>query len=243
MHIMYGYETSESDDESSNMEEETYYCTQGEQKRRRREIIGAMHIIPNGMDFNDGCILLDMLYTMRKDMGIDRSHSMSDVWRSLVRLYDTDSDNRIITLHLMGFDNGDDDGFLYCFNLPPIVERLQKLSIIVLEKCRSIPKELDNLAYLETLHFQSCATELFNENLPEGIQLASLKKIGLSASDFFPPPMFELITNHMHTLEKLDLWKGNEEHSKREFFMSNESQDFVYAIFQIEGRRSRESPL
>ena len=90
MHIMYGYETSESDDESSNMEEETYYCTQGEQKRRRREIIGAMGRIPNDMDFNDGCVLLDMVYTMRKDMGFGLSYSMSDILRYIVISYATE---------------------------------------------------------------------------------------------------------------------------------------------------------
>jgi len=208
------HETSESDGESSNMEEETTRtrAREQEEEERRREIIDAMDDIPNDMDFNDGCVLLDILYTMRKDMGIDFRYSMSDAWRNLVRTYKTDSDNRITTLHLVGFVSRP------YFNLPPIVERLQKLNEIRLNYCWSIPKELDNLVYLECLQFSVCALELFNENMPEGIQLASLKRILLKTSAFFSPLMFELITNHMHTLEELCLWNGmggNEEDSER----------------------------
>ena len=92
MHIMYDYVTSESDDESRNMADDSSIIqdeetrTQEEQKRRRREIIGAMDMIPNDMDFNDGCVLLDILYTMRKDMGVEFCYSISQEWRSCQNL-------------------------------------------------------------------------------------------------------------------------------------------------------------
>ena len=47
-----------------------------QERRRREEIIGAMDIIPNHMDFNDGCVLLDLLNTAsnyRASSKIDRN--------------------------------------------------------------------------------------------------------------------------------------------------------------------------
>ena len=49
---------------------------QQEQERRRHGIIGAMGIIPNDMDFNDGCVLLDILYTIRHLTGNIRNLSL-----------------------------------------------------------------------------------------------------------------------------------------------------------------------
>ena len=78
----------------------------------------------------------------------------------------------------------DDGGNLVVFDLPPIIERLQKLKEIEIANCRSIPKELDNLPLLEKLEFSECEPELFNQNMPEGIQLAGLKSITLQSCDF-----------------------------------------------------------
>ena len=56
----------EEDEESRHQEE------QEQEQERRREIMGAMGGIPFDMDFDDGCVLLSLLHTVRKKMGHDR---------------------------------------------------------------------------------------------------------------------------------------------------------------------------
>ena len=73
---------------------------------------------------------------------------------------------------------------------------------IKLTKCRLIPEELGNLQFLKRIEFWRCPQELY-ENIPEGLQLAGLKTIQLSTDGFLSPPMVELITNRLDSLEQL----------------------------------------
>ena len=60
--------------------------------------------------------------------------------------YETDSNGRITSLYLDGYDYDEegDDLDMPAFNLPPIIERLQKLKAITMVNCRLNPIELDN---------------------------------------------------------------------------------------------------
>jgi len=132
------------DKESRHQEEQEQEETEQEERHRRREeIIGAMDIIPIDMDFNDGYVLLSLLYTIRKQIGQRSRSSLADFWDWFVDNYETDSnEGRITSLQLVAGKEYDDDGedddrdddrdevpyfFISDYNLPPIIERLQKL--------------------------------------------------------------------------------------------------------------------
>ena len=135
-----------------------------EERHRRQEIIDAMDIIPIDMDFNDGCVILELLYTIRGQIG-QGSRSLAKILHWLTyNNYKTDSDGRITGFFLDVNDFGGDD--IPAFNLPPIIERLQKLKVIKLINCRGIPIELDNLPLLEEIYFAACPEELY-QNIPE----------------------------------------------------------------------------
>lgn len=175
-----------------------------QERHRRQEIIGAMSVIPIDMDFNDGFVLLSLLYTIRKQKGRDRRYTLSDFWNVLIRNYktdetdDSDSRGRITMLCLKPIYMNEDAWY---FSLPPIVERLQRLKEIELHCCRLIPKELDNLPFLEKISFKYCIW-CISDNLPVGIQLAGLKSLQLEVDDFVSKQMFELVTN-LVSLEEL----------------------------------------
>ena len=78
---------------------------------RREEVIGAMDIIPNDMDFNDGCVLLDILYTIRHLTGNIRNLSLLEFQEKFVLSLATDPiTGRITKLHLRYGVSRDDDG-------------------------------------------------------------------------------------------------------------------------------------
>ena len=100
---------------------------QKQEKERRREIISTIDAIPFDMDFNDGCVLLDLVYTVRKQMGDEyiMNFPLAYIWNILIPDYETDSNGRITMLYIQV-----NDEHAWYFDLPPIIERLQKLICI-----------------------------------------------------------------------------------------------------------------
>ena len=80
---------------------------------------------------------------------------------------------------------------------------------------------------LEQLWFDECPPELFNQNMPEGIQLDGLKSIMLEASHFLSPPTLELVINQLYRLEELYLGLGNKEDSDR-VLRSLQNDDYCF---------------
>ena len=60
--------------------------------------------------------------------------------------------------------------------VPSIIDQFQSLESIDLENCGSLTMELGNLPVLKTITFCACTTDMF-ENVPEGLQLSSIKKV------------------------------------------------------------------
>ena len=138
-------------DDSSEEEISTEEENRVQERLRCEEIIGAMGIIPNDMDFNDGCVLLALLNTIRHQIWRHRlADSLSEFWNGYVFSIETDSNGRITELSLGDINDDDDE-----IELPPIIERLQKLREIKLKYCRGIPKELGNLPLLKNIAFVS----------------------------------------------------------------------------------------
>ena len=88
-----------------------------------------MDVIPERMDFNDECVLLDLAYIIRKQTGY-RGWSLAQYWDWLVEEYEADSNGRITTIFLDGYEyDGESINFMeiLAFNLPPIIERLMAI--------------------------------------------------------------------------------------------------------------------
>jgi hypothetical protein len=191
----------ESDNETTESDSDNAITVQSEEQTRRREIIAAMDTIPKGINFNDGCILLNLLHHIWKQIrsADDTPNEFRDFWDSFGVRYNLDSNGRFTYL-ILGFN-----GFIYeneySYNLPPIIECLTQLKHIKLRNCKLIPKELSNLQFLENLNLMSCPDILFRQNILEEIQLSSLTTISLS------PQMFSLIKNRLPILKTLNLYE------------------------------------
>jgi hypothetical protein len=202
------------------VDEDDHHHRELEEQRSRREIIiDAMDVIPNDMDFNEGCIFLNLLYTIWHQTKLrmiawEANHNVNynapnnfrefrDFSKYFAKDYDTDSKGRIIKLEL-GHDCWEDRFENECsYNLPPIIEYLPQLKEIKLCNCRLIPMELSNLRFLEVLDLEECPNQLFGEDILEEIQLNCLKKIVLHDSGFLSTPMFSLIKDRLPFLECL----------------------------------------
>jgi len=90
---------------------------------------------------------------------------------------------RIIHLCLRRYipDYDDDESELDPFDLPPIIERFQGLESIELEECCLLPIELSNLPLLKEIELNNCTCSL-SELIPEGLQLALMKRVVLHES-------------------------------------------------------------
>ena len=155
------------------------------------------------MDFNDGCVLLDLVYDMRKQHWRYKYDSLTECWEHFIESYAIDPiTGRITELELLDISHK--------FDLPPIIERLHKLKEITLCNCRLIPIELGNLPRLEQLYFDPCPPE----NIPDGMQLGSLKSIHMEAGSFLYRQTFGLVIQ-LPALETLELRVSNEEEKEQ----------------------------
>lgn len=175
----------------------------------QQEIISTtMDMIPiDNMDFNDGCILLNLMYSIWVQIRQSRTvpDNFRDFWNSFIDdWYETDSNGRIIQLDIKG-DVGGDNENAYSFDLPPTIECLRKLEDIALWNCKSIPEELENLKYLLRITCRGCPMTLFENNIPEEMELPEIKIMSLKAREFLSPSMLSLVTNRLMNLDSLIL--------------------------------------
>ncbi|OEU19282.1 hypothetical protein FRACYDRAFT_216839, partial [Fragilariopsis cylindrus CCMP1102] len=91
------------------------------------------------------------------------------------KIYDDDDDDD---------DDNDNIGRYMPINVPPIIDQFQTLESIDLRNCRLLPKELGNLPLLKTIILRSCPRSVFL-NIPNGLQLASVKKLVAYSEDVF----------------------------------------------------------
>jgi hypothetical protein len=169
---------------------------QDEERRRRQIIISTMDMIPiDNMNFNDGCILLNLLYSIW--LQVKHPDNFRDFWNFFIEVCETNSNGRIIELY---FCSGD----ACSFDLPPTIECLQKLEHIILGNCKSIPKELENLKNLTQITCTpACPSILFEENIPKEMELSAIKTIDLGVRQFLSSSMLSLITNRLKNIETL----------------------------------------
>lgn len=159
------------------------------QERKRRETImkATMKYIPDHVDFNDGCVLVTLLYdigfleTFFEDIVKPNTFAcFSSDWNTMFfQLHADDSycrvecnDGRITKLRLCLDEE-------YAENLdtfPSVIERLDKLKSISFDYDRSmntLPVEIGNLRYLTHLDL----TELTMDVLPVDLILPALEKL------------------------------------------------------------------
>ena len=101
-------------------------------------------------------------------------------------------------------DDGDDNLGLYLpIDVPPIIDQLQSLESIDLRNCRLLPKELGNLPLLKTIELWACPRSVF-ENIPDGLQLASVKNVVIdfnwSEFDSSFSPILKIFSNSLEEL-------------------------------------------
>lgn len=187
-----------------------------ERRQRREEIVSDLDTILDDMDFNDGCIMLNILYPLWQETRLSyeeiyneyRIISFRCFWKHFVQSYETDSKGRITKLYLGDSDLVDDEGDEndYSFDLPHIIECLRNLKHITLFNCRSIPKELNNLPLLEGLSFVYCPSALFRNNIIlDEIKFDRLKYLDVCDIGFLSPPMLALISTRLPALEILEI--------------------------------------
>ena len=190
---------------------------------QRRVVANSMHRIPDNMNIKEGCNLLILLYKagILYDTGYNEDENMIDFDESFnfddeddivihsetgmitsLRLY------RYNSFHYDDDDDDDDDdndniGPLMPIDVPPIIDQFQSLERIDLQNCRLLPKELGNLPLLKTIELHFCSRSAF-ENIPDQLQLASVKKvvIGINGSKFDSSlsPILKIFSNSLEEL-------------------------------------------
>ncbi|MGK3761477.1 MAG: hypothetical protein ACI8RD_013795 [Bacillariaceae sp.] len=169
--------------------------------------------IPDKLFFIEGFILISALSTMgfvdlhnvTNDI-IEFENQQIDMMGFLIHLDNyrfectIDDDGRIKKLSIVG-DKGSDEPFA----LPAIICRLEKLTDLELQYCRSLPVELSNLPHLQSLKLVHCS-DLFDSNFPVQMELSNLKNFFIddcyqiqSSSSLF----LEWLTKQLPYLETL----------------------------------------
>ena len=143
---------------------------------RRKLITLSLNSIPKEVAFTDGIIVifilvkvgmvdLDNLANNRIDFNVDTDDRKK--WTCGV-----DDDGRIIRLAIGKLFYGD----LPAFDLPVIIQYLERLTDLTLVRCRSLPtKALTNLQHLKTLNLNQSSDLL--DNIPAQMELLYLEKL------------------------------------------------------------------
>ncbi|OEU11711.1 hypothetical protein FRACYDRAFT_244834 [Fragilariopsis cylindrus CCMP1102] len=96
--------------------------------------------------------------------------------------------------------------FLYqaydAFDVPSIIDQFQSLESICLQNCQLLTMELGNLPVLKTITFNLCTSNMF-ENVPEGLQLSSIKKVVIQEESEFNSNLSSFLKIFSNTLEEL----------------------------------------
>jgi hypothetical protein len=235
---------------------------------QRRIVAKTLHRFPYNIIKNnkEGYNLLILLYKVgilsdyntafdaADDTGHDEDGNMVDFDD-----YEIHSETGMITsLRLLRFnkyyfdddnndDNNDDNdnndnniGPYMPIDVPPMIDQFQGLESIDLRNCRVLPKELGNLPLLKTIELHFCPRSVYN-NIPDGLQLASVKKVDIgfycSKFDSSFSPMLKIFSN---TLEELSFTNTTRKQS-REILraLQNEDLSFRQSITTIRMRNCR----
>ena len=167
-----------------------------EEEERRRCVTEAIDSIPLDVDYNDGCILLTILY----DIGRLPWFRFED---DSVK---TDSYGRITYFCVPHLDEevGGAD-FDVPYDLPPSISRLIKLQKIEIRRCRRIPVELGDLPCFTEIVFVCCDRNLF-DNIPVGLQLPHLKCVCVDSPSGIPHSLAAFFNALPNCLEELHFW-------------------------------------
>ncbi|OEU06938.1 hypothetical protein FRACYDRAFT_265309 [Fragilariopsis cylindrus CCMP1102] len=146
---------------------------------RRKLITLSLNSIPKEVAFTDGIIVifilvkvgmvdLDNLANNRIGFNVDTDDRKK--WTCGV-----DDDGRIIRLAIGKLFYGD----LPAFDLPVIIQYLERLTDLTLVRCRSLPtKALTNLQHLKTLSLNQCGDLL--DNFPAQMELLHLENLAVN---------------------------------------------------------------
>jgi hypothetical protein len=92
--------------------------------------------------------------------------------------------------------------------VPSIIDQFQSLESLHLNNCGLLTMELGNLPLLETMHFFKCTSTMF-ENIPEGLQLSSIKEVRFNSdsnSFTFKSNLSSFLKIFSNTLEVLEFY-------------------------------------
>jgi len=221
---------------------------------QRRIVAKCMHHVPDNMNIKEGYNLLILLYKARilSATWYDEDENTID----FDKYFNLDSETGMITsLRLLRYnsyyydddnndDNNDDNdnniGPYMPIDVPPMIDQFQGLESIDLRNCRVLPKELGNLPLLKTIELHFCPRSVYN-NIPDGLQLASVKKVDIgfycSKFDSSFSPILKIFSN---ALEELSFTNTTRKQS-REILraLQNEDLSFRQSITTIRMRNCR----
>ena len=186
---------------------------------RRRIVETCTPHVPNNIiiNYKEGCNLMNALYKIgilsKYLADLDRYNGIDDEPVEFKNYFDFNSEDysikidpntrRITFLGLdMIYDVANNN------RVPSIIDQLQSLERLDLENCGLLTMELGNLPLLETMHFFKCTSTMF-ENIPEGLQLSSIKEVRFNSdsnSFTFKSNLSSFLKIFSNTLEVLEFY-------------------------------------
>ena len=211
------------------------------EENERQIVAECMHHLPDKMHKDDGEVLLTILYkigvlTKYYDAAVRRAEEDREYYYYQIEFSDyfdfegdaeIDSQGRITFLHFWRSVTSYNGGNVTSYNLPPIIERLQKLQRIHLWDCQLLPIELGNLPLLKSITFDCCDPTLF-ESIPDGMVLSALIQVKLSGIDescTSLPAFWKILPD---TLEELLFDKATREESDEILCALQNHDDFGF---------------
>jgi hypothetical protein len=147
---------------------------------------------------------------------------------------------RITSLRLCRYDNSyedaddDDDndntGIYMPIDVPPIIDQFQSLESIHVKECRLITMELGNLPVLKTINVGVCTSNMF-ENIPQGLQLSSAKKVVIDSScsgTKFNSNLSSFLKIFSNTLEELTFYSNMTREDTDEILHALQNDDLCF---------------
>ena len=192
------------------------------EEKERRVVAQFRNYLPTEIDRFDGEILLSILYkigVMTKYLDDcvyeeDTEDEFSNYFDFKYEL-EMDSEGRITFLDI--------SQTAPTYDVPPIIERLQKLERIKFKNCKLIPIELGNLSLLKSITFINCDRAF--ESISEGLVLSAFKQVeilgfrGSSLSAFWK--------SLRETLEELTV-RGLKREQSEEILSGLQNRDFGF---------------
>ncbi|OEU10376.1 hypothetical protein FRACYDRAFT_247410 [Fragilariopsis cylindrus CCMP1102] len=210
---------------------------------QRRIVAQCMPHVPDNMNIKEGYILMNMLY----QVGIlsDYLADLDNIDYENVEFKDyfdfnKESDimidpetGKITFLRLeMKNDVANND------RVPSIIDQFQSLERLFLMNCGLLTMELGNLPLLKRICFYECTSTMF-ENVPEGLQLSSIKEVIIhsASSTTFESNLSSFLKIFSNTLEELKFYHMTPEDSDEILHvLQNDDLCFRHSLTTIEMR-------